>query len=266
MKLKYYLVVGMLCVVFTGCATVPITGRRQLSIISQSELLSLSANNYGEMIQGETLSTNAKETAMVRRVGERIAFATEAFLQENGLAHTITDYKWEFTTIAKDETVNASCMPGGKIVVYTGILPVAASDAGLAAILGHEVAHAIANHGGERVSQGLLFQMGSETLHQAMQKQPDKTRAIVLSAFGLGSQLGVLLPYSRLQENEADQIGLILMAKAGYNPRESIAFWQRMSRIGKRQPLEFLSTHPATESRIERIESLIPEALKYYKE
>ena len=178
----------------------------------------------------------------------------------------IKNYRWEFNLIENDKMVNAFCMPGGKVGVYTGILPITQNETGLAVVMGHEIAHAIAKHGNERVSQGLLAQLGGVALSTALSKNPGTTNQIFMAAYGVGANVGVLLPYSRLHESEADRIGLILMAKAGYDPREAVPFWQRMNEKGGPRPPEFLSTHPAPESRIKQIQDLIPEAMKYYKE
>ncbi|HHT9130769.1 MAG TPA: M48 family metallopeptidase, partial [Candidatus Brocadiaceae bacterium] len=212
------------------------------------------------------LSEDAQQTQMVVNVGKKIASATEQFMRESGMESEIQNYHWEFNLIKDDKTINAFCMPGGKIAVYTGILPVARDDNGLAVVLGHEVAHALANHGGERMSQLLLVQLGETTLSTALTRQPEQARRIFMQAYGLGTNVGILLPYSRNQELEADHIGLILMAKAGYDPRTAIPFWQRMNTLAVTRPPEFLSTHPAPEKRIEDIRNEIPEAMKYYKQ
>lgn len=248
-----------------GCATVPISNRMQLSLVPPSQLLSLSENDYRQVIEKATISDDAKNTRMVVEIGKKIAESAEQFLRENGMEEEIKNYKWEFNLIKDDKTVNAFCMPGGKVVVYTGILPVAQSEDGLAVIMGHEVAHALANHGGERMTHLLLMQLGGKTLSEALKNSPEKTSVLLMTAYGVGSNLGFMLPYSRVHEREADRIGLIIMARAGYDPRAAIPFWQRMGKLeGKTMP-EFLSTHPATEKRIEDIRGVLPEALTYYK-
>ncbi len=249
-----------------GCATVPITGRRQLSIVSRSEILSISAENYNELISKAVISKDEKDKALVTAVGKRIAKAAELFLTDNGLSDEIQDYNWEFNVIDDDETINAACLPGGKIVVYSGIIPVAENEEGLAVVLGHEVAHAIAKHGAERVSQQIMLEYGREKLSQVLAEKSQKTQDIIIKSFGLGTSLGVLMPYSRLHEREADRIGLILMARAGYDPRSAVPFWERMQKLGGGEIPEFLSTHPATQNRIDTIESLLPEALEYYSD
>jgi len=186
-------------------------------------------------------------------------------MRDNAMQQYIRDYKWEFNLIDDDEIVNAFAMAGGKVAVYTGMLPVARDEAGLAAVIAHEVAHVIANHAGERMSQLLLANLGNIALSQALKEQPDKTRQLAMAAYGLGANVGVLLPYSRMHEQEADRIGLILMAQAGYNPQEAIGLWRRMLQQERNRPFEFLSTHPSPEHRIASMRRNLPEALMYYK-
>jgi predicted Zn-dependent protease len=250
---------------FFACATVPVTGRKQLDLVPDSELVAMSYSEYATVMKKSKLSTDQDKVNMVRRVGKRIAAAAEDFLVQEGLGSEVQNYKWEFNLIQDDKTVNAWCMPGGKVAVYTGLLPITRDETGLAVVMGHEVAHAIARHGGERMSQGLLAQLGGVGLAVALSTQPAATQSIFMQAYGVGTQVGVLLPYSRLHESEADRIGLILMAKAGYDPRAAIALWQRMNQQGGSRPPELLSTHPAPESRIREIQALIPEAMQYYR-
>jgi len=257
------LVAALLLIV--GCATVPVTGRKSLSLLPESQLLSMSLQQYNDVLKKSKLSKDPEKVQMVKRVGERIARATEEFFREKGMASEINNYLWEFNLIQDDKTVNAWCMPGGKVAVYTGILPVTENETGLAVVMGHEIAHAIAKHGNERMSQGLLAQFGAVGLSTALSTHPGPTNQLFMIAYGLGANVGVLLPYSRIQESEADRIGLVLMAKAGYDPREAIPFWQRMNKKGGARYPEFLSTHPAPETRIKQIESEIPEAMTYYK-
>ena len=247
-----------------GCATVPITGRRQLSLVSQSELIGMAAQNYDEFIAESTVSSDASARNMVNEVGGRVSLATSAFMRENGMDYELSQYDWEFTLI-EDEAVNAFCMPGGKIVVYTGLLPVARTAEGLAVVVAHEVAHAVANHGGERMSQMLLTELGGMALSKAIEEKPEQTRDLAMLAYGVGSQVAVLLPYSRQHESEADRIGLVLMAKAGYDPRQAVPFWQRMAAQSEGQPLEFLSTHPSHVTRIADIRRHMPEAVAIYE-
>jgi predicted Zn-dependent protease len=248
-----------------ACATVPVTGRRQLSLISAPEMAAMGADSYEQFLQESKLSTETRQTTMVQDVGVRISTAAEAFMREHGMAEEIDHYGWEFNLVEADTVVNAFCMPGGKIGVYSGILPVTRDETGLAVVVGHEVAHAIANHGGERMSQLLLVQMGGMALSRAVKEQPEKTQQLLMLAFGIGTNVGVLLPYSRQHESEADRIGLILMARAGYDPRAAVPFWERMNQQGGARPPEFLSTHPAPQRRIEDIKRYLTEALQYYQ-
>jgi predicted Zn-dependent protease len=187
-------------------------------------------------------------------------------MRANGMSAVAGTYKWEFSLIQDDATANAFCMSGGKVGVYTGILPITQNSAGLAVVVAHEVAHALANHGGERMSQLLLAQLGGMALSQAIRQKPEETQQLAMAAYGLGANVGVLLPYDRKQESEADRIGLILMAQAGYDPQAAIAFWQRMEAKGSGgAPPEFLSTHPSHATRIEDLRKWLPEALTYYK-
>ena len=249
----------------SSCATAPVTERRGLHLVPDSELASMSFQEYNKVLKTSKLSTDMAKVSMVRRVGQRIATASEQLLDERGQGADIRNYKWEFNLIEDDKTVNAWCMPGGKVAVYTGLLPITQDENGLAVVMGHEVAHAIAKHGNERMSQGLLAQFGAIGLSLALSGNPGVTSDIFMQAYGVGTQVGFLLPYSRIHESEADHIGLILMAKAGYDPRGAVALWQRMNAKGGSRPPEFLSTHPAPESRIRNIESQIPEAMQVYK-
>lgn len=247
-----------------GCAIVPITGRRQLSLVSQPELIGMAAQNYQEFIGASTISSDTGARDMVSEVGGRVATATSEFMLEHGMEYELSQYDWEFTLI-EDEAVNAFCMPGGKIVVYTGLLPVARTKTGLSVVVAHEVAHAIANHGGERMSQLLLAELGGLALSKAVEQKPDQTRDLAMLAYGIGSQVAVLLPYSRQHESEADRIGLTLMARAGYDPRQALDFWQRMSEQSEGQPPEILSTHPSHSTRIGDIRQHLPEAVAIFE-
>jgi predicted Zn-dependent protease len=248
-----------------SCASVPVTERRGLHLVPDSELATMSYQEYSSVLKKSKLSTDMAKVSMVRRAGQRIATASEQLLVEKGHGDDIRNYKWEFNLIEDDKTINAWCMPGGKVAVYTGLLSISQDENGLAVVMGHEVAHAIAKHGNERMSQGLLAQFGAMGLSVALAGNPGVTSDIFMQAYGVGAQVGFLLPYSRIQESEADHIGLILMAKAGYDPRGAVVLWQRMNAKGGTRPPEFLSTHPAPESRIRNIESLIPEAMQVYK-
>jgi predicted Zn-dependent protease len=249
---------------FIFCSTAPITGRRQLTLIPDSQMLSMSYQQYDQFLSESKLSTNAQEAKLVKDVGTRIQTAVEQFMNQNDMGSRLDDYRWDFNLVESKE-VNAWCMPGGKVVVYTGILSITQTETGLAVVVGHEIAHAIAEHGNERMSQGLLAQMGSVALSAALDEQPEQTQALWMTVYGVGAQFGVLLPYSRKQESEADQLGLIFMAMAGYDPHESVKFWERMSAAKSGQaPPEFMSTHPSDQTRINDLKKLIPEAMTYY--
>lgn len=247
-----------------SCSSVPVTGRKQLSLVSDSEIMSLSLSQYNEFIQTAQKSTNQANTALVVKVGKNIAQAVETYYRSNGMEAMLNNYQWEFNLI-KDDQVNAFCMPGGKIVVYEGILPYTQTETGLAVVLGHEVAHAVAKHANERVSQQVATQYGSAILGGVIGSTSAITQEAISLAYGLGTQYGVLMPFSRKQELEADHLGLIFMAMAGYDPNQAIPFWQRMSQQGGAVP-EFLSTHPSDDTRIKKISSeYLPSALQYYK-
>ncbi len=260
------LALAALLIVLAGCSQVPITGRRQLNFVPTSLVTSMSLQQYDQLISQSKVVRGTPEAAMVQRVGAKIVQAVEQYTKEKGIKDPFASYKWEFNLI-QDPNVNAFAMPGGKVVVYTGILPVTQTEAGLATVLGHEMAHVFADHGGERLSQGLLAQMGEIGLEAALSKQPEQTKSLFTSAYGLGTQVGILLPFSRKQESEADHLGLIFMAMAGYDPREAVAFWERMAAgsQGKAKPPALLSTHPADASRIKDLQNLLPEALQYYR-
>ena len=258
-------VIMAVLLLFIGCAEVPITYRKSLKLMPSNQMLTLSLQQYDEVLKKSKLSTDQAKVRMVRSVGERIARSAEAFLRDSGRENLIKNYKWEFNLIEDDKTVNAWCMPGGKVAVYTGILPFTRDETGLGVVMGHEVAHAIAEHGNERMSQALITSMGGTALAAALSQKPQRTRELFLAAFGVGASVGVLLPYSRLHENEADRIGLIIMARAGYDPREAVPFWERMNKKGGANPPEFLSTHPATTTRIQNLKTHIPEAMPYYQ-
>ncbi len=260
------LIAGLILTLFLlSCAEVPLTGRSSLSLVSDSQVATMGYQQYADVLKKSKLSNDAGKVQMVRRVGGKIAYAAESFLRETGAGGDIALYKWEFNLIEDDKTVNAWCMPGGKVAVYTGILPITRDETGLAVVVGHEVAHAIAKHGNERMSQALLVQLGGIGLSAALSTQAAATQELFLQLYGVGSTVGYVLPYSRLQENEADRIGLVLMAKAGYDPRAAVTLWQRMNAQGGGRSLEFLSTHPAPTTRIANIQSLIPEAMRYYR-
>jgi len=241
-----------LVLMLAACQEVPITHRSQLQLISAGEESRMGLSAYQEVLKKEKLSHDPAVNELVTRVGSRIAAATGR-----------SDYQWEFRVLDDDKTVNAFCLPGGKVGVYTGLIPVARDEAGLAAVIGHEVAHAIARHGAERVSQQLLIE--GVTVATVLGTS-DKRRADLYGGLiGAGATLGFLLPYSRLHESEADRMGLIYMAKAGYDPHAALELWRRMAALDKKKPPELLSTHPADETRIRQIEQWLPEALSYYR-
>ena len=252
--------------VLCSCATVPVTGRSQLNLVPDSQLLSMSTQEYRQFLTKHRRCTDPARVDMVRRVGSRIRAAVERFMSETGQASRLRGYRWEFNLICGKQ-INAWCMPGGKVVVYSGLLPVARDDTGLAVVLGHEIAHAVANHGAERLSQQILLQMGGEALSAFTGSYSPVTRRALLQLYGLGANVGLLLPYSRTQEYEADHLGLIFMAIAGYDPRAALDFWERMMKAarGRPRPPEFLSTHPSDQARLQRIRSLLPEAMSYYQ-
>lgn len=265
MNARLVLLLTALMSVLTGCASVPLTGRQQLSLVPQADLVQAAGQSYEEVLGQSRLSEDARAVEAVTRVGERVAAAAEAFLVEEGLGSQTQYYDWAFALIDDDETANAFCMSGGKIAVYSGILPVAGGETGLAVVVSHEVAHAVANHGGERMSQLLIAELGGMALARAVEERPQRTRDLLMLAYGVGANVGVLLPYSRQHESEADRIGLTIMARAGYDPGEAVTFWERMGRESGSGPPEFLSTHPATETRIDGIRRYLPEAMEHYR-
>ncbi|MHA6249885.1 M48 family metallopeptidase [Pontibacter sp. CAU 1760] len=249
---------------FVGCTTVPITGRRQLNLVSDAEMQQQSYAAYNQFLSEHKLSRDAQANAMVKRVGRRIQNAVEEYMLANNMQNELAGFEWEFNLV-QDEQVNAFAMAGGKTVVYTGLLPVAQNETGLAVVMGHEIAHAIAKHGNERMSQALAQQFGGQTLSALAGAQPGAASNLLMSVYGVGSQLG-LLKYGRQQESEADRLGLIFMAMAGYDPQASIPFWQRMeAKSGGQSPPEFLSTHPSSGRRQNDLQQWMPEAMKYYK-
>jgi len=265
MKIKNLIAVLLLFAIIVSCSTVAITGRKQLNFIPDSEMLSMSFQEYNTFIKSNKLSTDKANQEIIKKVGLKIQTAVENYFAQKKRSSQLAGFQWEFNLVESPE-INAWCMPGGKVVFYTGILPVCNGEDGIAVVMGHEIAHAIAEHGSERMSQGLLTQLGGMALDKALESKPSETKELWMTAFGLGAQLGVLLPYSRLHESEADHLGLIFIAMAGYDPNVSVNFWQRMAKMTSGQkPPEFLSTHPSDETRINELKKLIPEAMKYYK-
>ncbi len=247
-----------------ACATVPVTGRSQLSLISNAEIIPMANQQYREVITKGPLSRNAEQTAMIKRVGVNIQKAVEQYMAEKNLSSQLSGFAWEFNLI-EEPTVNAWCMPGGKVAFYTGILPVCKDELGVAVVMGHEVAHAIANHGRERMSQQMVAQVGVQSLGALMGQNPTLGNELFMQAVGAGTSIG-MLKFSRQHESEADKMGLIFMAMAGYDPQEAPRFWERMAALsGGQAPPEFLSTHPSSETRVRDLNSWMPEAMQYYK-
>jgi predicted Zn-dependent protease len=248
---------------FPGCKTNSITGRSQLDLVSESEVQAMALTQYKDFLSKNPVvpSTDQNEE-MVRRVGNKIAAAITKYYSEHAAGDQLAGYSWEFNLVQSKE-VNAWCMPGGKVVVYTGLLPVTQNETALAIVLGHEITHAVAGHGRERMSQQMLAEGIQVAGNVALGTDP-KTVSIFNQVYGPAAQIGVLLPYSRKQETEADHYGLIFAAMAGYNPQEAVAFWTRMASLGGQKPPEFLSDHPADQQRIDDIKKAMPEALKYY--
>lgn len=254
----------LLAFVMVSCGQVMITGRKQFLLYSQGEITSLSAQSYTELKKTATVSTNAKYNKMVNDVGVRITTAVADYVKQVGAESALNGITWKFE-VFKDTSVNAFCLPNGNIVFYEGIMPITNNPDYVAVVMGHEIAHALAKHGNERMSQEALVGVAGEALAAFTGSQNEKTQAIFGMAFGLGTQLGVLLPYSRKHEYEADRIGLILMAMAGYDINKAPTFWEAMSTSGSSKRLEFFSTHPSDENRIRNIKAILPEAAKYVK-
>ena len=264
--MKKYLPITLLftLLIAISCSKVPVTGRKQFTLVPDGMINSMSLSQYQEVLKENKVVTTGTDAQMVKTAGQRAATAVETYLRQNKAADQVKDFKWEFNLLESKE-VNAWCMPGGKVAIYTGIMPIVQNETGLAVVMGHEIAHAVARHGSERMSQGLVQQFGAIGLAVAMQNKPAQTQALFQQAYGIGSSVAVMLPFSRTQESEADKLGLIFMAMAGYTPQEAIPFWQRMSKGGGPKPPEMLSTHPSDATRISNIKKFLPTALKYYK-
>jgi predicted Zn-dependent protease len=250
------LVLGLAIILSAAsCATVPVTGRKSFILVSEGEEMALGSDSYRQVLSQSEVVSSGPNADMVRRVGQRIAKICDR-----------PDYAWEFALIRDDATLNAFCLPGGKVAVYTGILKVTQTEAGLATVMGHEIAHAIARHGGERMTDQLALQLGGVGLSTLLKDKSPAARDMVLAAYGVGGQVGMLLPFGRSQESEADHIGLIYMARAGYDPREAIEFWKRMETLASGQaPPEWLSTHPSHGKRVKGLETWLPEAIREYE-
>lgn len=243
----------------SACGSVPLTGRRQVLLVSDQEIFQAGLVQYNEYLAGATLSSDKSSTLMVQTVGRKLANATESYLRANGYGAEISNFSWEFNLV-KDTQVNAFCMPGGKIVVYEGLLSVAKTEAELAVVLGHEIAHAVAKHSNERMSQQILTQYGMAILSEALSKKSAILQETATTVFGLGSQLGVMLPYSRKHEYEADYMGIVFMEIAGYDSAASVNFWQKMASLGSSDVPEFLSTHPSDAKRIANLQKNLEQA------
>jgi len=250
-----------------SCSKNALTGKKQFTLLPEAELQTMASGEYQQFLSTNKVvaTTGNKDAEMVKRVGQRITKSVETYYAEQGMSDRLQGFKWEYNLV-DDKAVNAWCMPGGKIVVYTGLLPITQNEAALATVMGHEVAHALLQHGNQRMSQGLAQQLGGVALSVAVANKPAQTQNLFMTAYGVGSQVGLMLPFSRKHELEADDWGLKFAAMSGYNPQEAINLWKRMEQasVGQKPP-EFLSTHPSEGRRIEQLEKLMPEALKYYK-
>jgi predicted Zn-dependent protease len=265
--MKKLFLFALISITFYSCATNAVTGRKQLKLVPESEVQAMALQEYRTFLsQNKVVSASvSKDAEMVRRVGQRITSAITQYYTQQGKADILNGYEWEYNLVDSKE-VNAWCMPGGKIVVYTGLLPITQNEAALAIVMGHEITHALAQHGSERMSQGLVQQLGGVALSVALSSKSPETQSLFNTAYGIGSQVGIMLPFSRNDEYEADKFGLNFAAMAGYNPREAIPLWQRMAAASNgNKPPEFLSTHPLESNRIARLEKQMPEALKFYK-
>jgi predicted Zn-dependent protease len=267
-KLFIILTISSLFTGIISCKTVPVTGRKQINLVPDFMIREMAFSQYDSVVRkSPTLSQNDARAQMVLKVGNRIKQAVELYMTQNKMEKDLQKFQWEFNTIQED-IINAWCMPGGKVVVYTGLLPVSQTEEGLAVVMGHEIAHAIARHGNERMSEALLVAMGGLVLQEALKEKKEATQLLFLGLYIAGTKLAYELPNSRMQESEADKLGLIFMSMAGYNPEEAVPFWQRMARAnaGTKLP-EFLSTHPSDDTRIKKLSALIPEIKSaYYKQ
>lgn len=261
---KKFLALAIAFAFILACSTVPLTGRKQFKLLPESQLQQMSLAEYKSFLTESKVVSNTEQAKMVKRVGEKLAASATEYLRKAGHADRVAGYTWEFNLV-EDKTVNAWCMPGGKVVIYTGILPVTKTEAGLATVMSHEISHAIAQHGNERMSQQMAAQIGGVALDIALMNQPEQTRNLFLSSYAIGSTVGLILPFSRKHETEADKMGMAFMAMAGYDPSEAINFWKRMAQLGGEKPPEFLSTHPSDETRVANLRKFLPEALKLYK-
>lgn len=249
-----------------GCSTVPISGRRQVNLYPESTMIEMSLTAYDEFLsEANVVGDHNEQAQMIKEVGNKISAAVEEYMASINDSERIEGFNWEFKLV-EDETVNAWCMPGGKVVFYTGILPITQDETGVAVVMGHEIAHAVAKHGNERMSQGVVVSGAGMTLDILTSENPGLARELLLQSYGIGTTLGTLA-YSRSHESEADKLGMVFMAMAGYDPAEAADFWQRMSeQSGGESPPELLSTHPSNDRRIKEINEFLPEAKEYYKD
>ncbi|MBE7169961.1 MAG: M48 family metallopeptidase [Williamsia sp.] len=264
--MKKILLFTIVCSCAVACSRNAVTGKNQLLLVPESEMQTMAASQYKDFLDSsKVVNPSVKDAAMVRRIGQRITTAITNYYKGQGKADVLAGYNWDYNLVESNE-VNAWCMPGGKIVVYTGLLPITQNEAALAVVMGHEITHALARHGSERMSQGIAQQFGGAALSALLANKSQGVQSLAMTAYGVGSNYGVILPFSRNQEYEADQFGLNFAAMAGYNPQEAIPLWQRMEQAGGgNRPPEFLSTHPSEGNRIARLQKQMPEALKYYK-
>jgi predicted Zn-dependent protease len=260
MNYKVKISLGVLLLVIFSCAKNPFTGKSTLALVSNSEILPSAFQQYDQFLSENKVVKGTTDAKRIETVGMKIKTAAERWLNANGQAGYLKDYQWEYNLV-EDPAVNAWCMPGGKIVFYTGIMPICKDDAGIATVMGHEVSHALANHGQQRMSAGMLQQLGAVGVGVATGGKSAATQQIAMTAYGATTEYAGMLPFSRSHESEADKIGLTLMAIAGYNPETAVVFWERMSanKAGQAPP-EFMSTHPSDQTRIANLRSLIPEA------
>jgi predicted Zn-dependent protease len=262
--MKKITVIFALGLLVYSCAKVPLTGRNALAVVSNEEIQPLVNEEYDKAVAADKNLTSTADGQKVVRVGKKMAAAVESYLIAEGYQELVDDFAWEFNLLQSDQ-VNAWCMPGGKVAFYTGIMPITKDETGIAVVMGHEIAHAVASHARERMSNGMMINMGMTAFSTALGQNPTMTEQILLQSVGMGSELG-MLSFSRKHELEADEMGLIFMAMAGYDPRQAPIFWERMSAAGGESPPEFLSTHPGPDRRIERLNSNMPKALEYYKQ
>ena len=250
-------------ILVSSCSSVPITGRKRINLVPDAQVLPMSFAQYDGFLRENSLSKDAAKSQQIKDIGSRISKAVDRFMRANEMTKEADSYRWEFNLI-EDETVNAWCMPGGKVVFYTGILPICANEDGIAAVMGHEIAHAFAKHGQERMTQGYAAQLGGLAVALGTANKSEESKQIWNIAYGVGSQLG-MLKYSRVHETEADKLGMVFMIMAGYQPKEAVNVWIRMSQLGGEQPPEFLSTHPSNQTRIRTLTDYIPEATRMAK-